>query len=65
MGGRLKGYIPEEEKIRHGLSITIRDYDIQRAIYLIITFNTDLAMMVNRYSVNYYGDLPGIRKDAY
>ena len=65
MGGRLKGYIPEEEQIRHGLSITIRDYDIQRAIYLIITFKTDLAMMVNRYSVNYYGDLPGIRKDAY
>lgn len=65
MGGRLKGYIPEDEQIRHGMSITIRDYDIQRAIYLILTFKTDLASMVNKYSINYYDDQRGIGKDAF
>ena len=65
MGERLKGYIPEGEQIRHGVSITIRDYDIQRAIYLILTFKTDLALMVNKYAINYYDYQRGIRKDAF
>lgn len=65
MGERLKGYIPEDEQIRHGMSITIRDHDIQRAIYLILTFKTDLALMVNKYAVNYYDNQRGIRKDAF
>ena len=65
MGEQLKGYVPEDEQIRNGMSITIRDYDIQRAIYLILMFRTDLSMMVNKYSINYYGDLQGIRKEAF
>lgn len=65
MGERLKGYVPEDEQIRNGMFITIRDYDIQRAIYLILMFKTNLAMMVNKYSINYYGDLPGIRKETF
>jgi len=60
---RLKEYVPSDEQIAK--AITIRDYDIQRAIYLILKYKTDLASMVNKYSVFYYGDQRGIRKDAF
>ena len=65
MGERLSDYVPSDEQIRNGMSITIRDYDIQRAIYLILTFKTDLALMVNKYAINYYDGQRGIRKDAF
>lgn len=62
---RLKGYEPNNEEIISGMEITIRDYDIQRAIYLILNFKADLAAMVNKYSINYYNEERGIRKDAF
>ena len=62
---RLKEYVPSDEQIAKAIPITIRDYDIQRAIYLILKYKTDLASMVNKYSVFYYGDQRGIRKDAF
>lgn len=65
MGERLSENVPNDEQIRNGMSITIRNYDIQRAIYLILTFKTDLALMVNKYAINYYDDQIGIRKDAF
>ena len=62
---RLKEYVPSDEQIAKTIPITIRDYEIQRAIYLILKYKTDLASMVNKYSVFYYGDQRGIRKDAF
>jgi hypothetical protein len=62
---RLKVYEPNDEEIISGMMITIRDYDIQRAIYLILNFKADLAAMVNKYSLYYYNEERGIRKDAF
>ena len=62
---RLKEYTPDDEHIVKALPITIRDYEIQRAIYLIIKYKSDLASMVNKYSFFYYGKERGIRKDAF
>lgn len=62
---RLKEYTPDDEHIVKALPITIRDYEIQRAIYLIIKYKSDLASMVNKYSIFYYGKERGIRKDAF
>ena len=65
MDERLKEYSPNDNQIREGKLILIRDYDIQRALYLILNFKTDMAKMVNKYSVFYYGDQRGVRKDAF
>lgn len=65
MDERLKEYSPNDDQIREGKLILIRDYDIQRALYLILNFKTDMAKMVNKYSVFYYGDQRGVRKDAF
>lgn len=62
---RLKEYSPNDEQIVSGEKIKIRDYDIQRAIYLILNFKTDLAVMVNQYSAYYYSDARDVRKDAF
>lgn len=62
---RLKEYTPDDEHNVKALPITIRDYEIQRAIYLIIKYKSDLASMVNKYSIFYYGKERGIRKDAF
>ena len=65
MDERLKEYSPNDDQIREGKLILIRDYDIQRALYLILNFKTDMAKMVNKYSVFYYGDQRGVQKDAF
>ena len=62
---RIKAIYPGDEHIAKGLPITMRDYDIQRAIYLILKYKSDLASMVNKYSIYYYGEERGIRKDAF
>lgn len=62
---RLKEYAPSDEQIAKAKPLTIRDYDIQRAIYLILKYKADLASMVNKYSIFYYGEQRGIRKDAF
>lgn len=62
---RLKEYLPDDEQIVKGDLISIRDYDIQRGIYLILKYKSDLALMVNKYSVYYYGSQRGIRKEAF
>ena len=62
---RLKEYVPSDEQIAKAIRITISNYDIQRTIYLILKYKTDLASMVNKYSIFYYGDQRGIRKDAF
>ena len=62
---RLKEYVPKDEQIVKALPITIRDYDIERSVYLILKYKTDLASMVNKYSIYYYGNQRGIRTDAF
>lgn len=62
---RIKTIYPGDEHIAKGLPITISDYDIQRAIYLILKYKSDLASMVNRCSIYYYDEERGIRKDAF
>lgn len=62
---RLKEYCPNDNQITSGKKITIRDYDILRAIYLILNFKLDLAAMVNKYSIYYYSNASGVRKDAF
>lgn len=62
---RLKTYIPNDEQIVNALPITIRDYDIKRSVYLILKYKSDLASMVNKYSIYYYGNQKGVRKDAF
>ena len=62
---RLREYVPSDEQIAKAKPLTIRDYDIQRAIYLILKYKADLASMVNKYSIFYYGEQRGIRKDAF
>lgn len=62
---RIKTIYPGDEHIAKGLPITMSDYDIQRAIYLILKYKSDLASMVNKYSIYYYGEERGIRKDAF
>lgn len=62
---RLKEYVPNDEEIVKSIPITIRDYDIQRVVYLILKYKADLASMVKKYSIFYYGDQRGIRKDAF
>ena len=62
---RLKEYVPKEEQITKAMPITIRDYDIERPVYLILKYKTDLASMVNKYSVYYYGNQRGVRTDAF
>ena len=62
---RIKAIYPGDEHIAKGLPITMSSYDIQRAIYLILKYKSDLASMVNKYSIYYYGEERGIRKDAF
>lgn len=62
---RLKEYVPKDEQIVKALPITIRDYDIERSVYLILKYKTDLASMVNKYSIYYYGNQRGVRTDAF
>ena len=62
---RLKEYVPKDEQIVKALPITIRDYDIDRSVYLILKYKTDLASMVNKYSIYYYGNQRGVRTDAF
>ena len=65
MEERLNAYAPNDDQIREGKPMTIRDYDIQRALYLILNFKTDMAKMVNKYSIFYYGGQRGVRKEAF
>lgn len=62
---RLKEYAPNDEQIAKAKMIKIGNYDIQRAIYLMLNYKSDLASMVNKYSIFYYGNQRGIRKDAF
>ena len=62
---RIKAIYPGDEHIAKGLPITMSDYEIQRAIYLILKYKSDLASMVNKYSVYYYDNQRGIRKNAF
>lgn len=62
---RLKNYALDDEPFVKALPIKIRDYDIQRAVYLIINYKSDLASMVNKYSIFYYDEDRSIRKDAF
>lgn len=62
---RLKEYVPKDEQKVKALPITIRDYDIERSVYLILKHKSDLASMVNKYSIYYYGNQRGIRTDAF
>jgi len=61
----LKEYLPSDDQIRNAKTITIRKHSIQRAIYLIVTLKRSLAKMVNKYSVNYYDDEIGIKREAF
>lgn len=61
----LKEYLPSDDQIRNAKVITIRKHSIQRAIYLIVTLKRELAIMVNKYSVNYYDDKIGIKREAF
>ena len=62
---RLNGYAPDDEHISKDMMISITERDLQRAIYLILKYKTDLALMVNKYSIYYYGNQRGVRKDAF
>ena len=62
---RLKEYVPNDEQIAKAKMVKISNYDIQRAIYLMLNNKSDLASMVNKYSIYYYGNQRGIRKDAF
>lgn len=62
---RIKAYFPGNEHIAQALPITMGDYDIQRSIYLILKYKSDLASMVNKYSIYYYDNQRGVRKDAF
>lgn len=62
---RLKEYAPNDEQIAKAKMVKICNYDIQRTIYLILNYKTDLASMVNKYSIFYYGNQIGIRKNAF
>lgn len=61
----LNEYLPSDDQIRKAETITVRKHSIQRAIYLIITFKRNLANMVNKYSVYYYDDEIGIKRNAF
>lgn len=58
-------YLPSDDQIRNAKVITIRKHSIQRAIYIIVTLKRELAIMVNKYSVNYYDDKIGIKREAF
>lgn len=53
---RLKNIMPEVETFEKGMTVTIRDYDIQRASYLIVEFYFVLAKMVEKYSIYNYSE---------
>ena len=53
---RLKNIMPEVETFEKGMTVTIRDYDIQRASYLIVEFYLVLAKMVDKYSIYNYSE---------
>ena len=48
--------MPEVETFEKGMTVTIRDYDIQRASYLIVEFYIVLAKMVDKYSIYNYSE---------
>jgi hypothetical protein len=62
---RLKENVPNDEQIAKAKMIKISNYDIKRAIYLMLDYKSDLASMVNKYSIYYYGNQRGVRKDAF
>ena len=61
----LKEFVPEKDYSVAIDHITIRDHVLQHTIYLILNFKTDLAAMVNKYSIYYYGNQETIGKDAF
>ena len=62
---RLNQYALDDKTLSRETRITITERDIQRAIYLIVRYKTDLALMVNKYSNYYYGDQNGIKQEAF
>lgn len=61
----IKEFIPDKDYSVAIDHITIRDHTLQHTIYLILNFKTDLAEMVNKYSIYYYGNQETIGKDAF
>jgi hypothetical protein len=53
---RLKGIMPEVEIFEKGQVINMRDYDILMTSRLMLEFQSDLAKMVNKYSIYDYSD---------
>lgn len=61
----LKEHKPDDEQIAKATMVSIRNYDLQCTINLILKYKTDLASMVNKYSIFYYGNQRGIQKNAF
>lgn len=53
---RLKEVMPEMETFEKGLVVNMRDYDIMMTSKLMLELQSDLAKMVNKYSVYDYSD---------
>ena len=62
---RLNQYTLDDKIILRETKIIISERDIQRAIYLIVRYKTDLALMVNKYSNYYYGYQKGLKQEAF
>lgn len=53
---KLKDVMPEVETFEKGQVITMRDYDILMTFRLMLDFQSDLAKMVNKYSIFDYSE---------
>ena len=61
----LNDAMPKVDYFERGMTVTISSHYLQRTIYLIVKYKSDLAEMVNKYSRYYYGNQRGIRTDAF
>jgi len=61
----LKLLLPKEKHFTKGMAVTMNDHAIERLVYIILLYKSNLASMVNKYSEYYYCKQPLIRKDAF
>jgi len=61
----LNDAMPKMNNYEKGMTVSISSHYLQRTIYLIVKYKSDLAKMVNKYSRYYYGNQRGIRTDAF
>jgi len=61
----LKQLLPKEKQFTKGMTVTMDAHALERLIYIILLYKSNLATMVNEYSEFYYCKQPLIRKDAF